>query len=93
MKISSVITQVFFVRWFVVHGLDVFGTTWSGKAYHSNISIFHYKPQTESGQQQLNLYMDRNLRSVAIMIEVASRHIECAHFNSDYSQIPSVAQQ
>ena len=25
------------------------------------------------------------------MIEVTSRHMECAHFNSDYSQMPAVA--
>ena len=31
--------------------------------------------------------MDRHLRSVAIMIEVTSRHTECTHFNLDYSQM------
>ena len=37
--------------------------------------------------------MDRHLRSVAIMIEVTSRHMECTHFNSDYCRMPAVAQQ
>ena len=36
----------------------------------SNLSNFNYKPQAESRQQHLALYMDRHLRSVAIMIEV-----------------------
>ena len=35
--------------------------------------------------------MDRHLRSVAIMIDVTSRQMECAHFNSDYSRMPAVA--
>ena len=38
-------------------------------------------------------YMDRHLRSVAIMIEVTSRHMECTHFNPDYSRMPAVALQ
>ena len=37
--------------------------------------------------------MERHLRSVAIMIEVISRHMECTHFNLDYSRMPAVAQQ
>ena len=39
----------------------------------------NYKPQTEGYQQHLALYMDRHLRSVAIMIEVTSRYMECTH--------------
>ena len=31
------------------------------------------------------------MRSVAIMIEVTSRHTEFTHFNSDYSQMSAVA--
>ena len=37
--------------------------------------------------------MYRHLRSVAIMIEVTSRHMECTHVNLDYSRMPAVAQQ
>ena len=37
--------------------------------------------------------MDRHLRSVAIVIEVTSRHMECTRFNLDYSRIPAVALQ
>ena len=37
--------------------------------------------------------MDRYLRSVAIVIEVTSRHMECTHFNLDYSQMPAVSPQ
>ena len=36
--------------------------------------------------------MDHYLRSVATMIEVTSHHMECTHFNLDYSQMPAVAQ-
>ena len=57
----------------------------------SNLSNFNYKPQLESRQQHLALYMDRHLRSVAIMIEVTSRHMECTHFNPNYSRMPVVA--
>ena len=31
--------------------------------------------------------MDRHLRSLAIMIEVTSRHTKCTHFNLDYSRM------
>ena len=48
----------------------------------SNLSNFNYKPQTESQQQHLALYMDRNQCSVATMIEVTSRHMKCTHFNT-----------
>ena len=39
--------------------------------------------------------MDRHPHTVpvAIMIEVTSRHMECTHFNLDYSQMPAVALQ
>ena len=43
----------------------------------SNLSNFNYKPQAESRQQHLSLYMDRYLRSVAMMIEVTSQHQGC----------------
>ena len=59
----------------------------------SNLSNFNSKPQTESRQQHLGLYMDRHLYLVTIMIEVTSRHMECTHFNPDNSQMPAVAQQ
>ena len=59
----------------------------------SNFNYRYYKSQTESCQQNLALYMDRHLRSVAIMIEVTSRHMVCTHFNLDYSQMAAVAQQ
>ena len=49
----------------------------------SNLSNFNYKLQVGSDRQHLALYMDRHLRSIAIMIEVASRHTECTHFNLD----------
>ena len=39
------------------------------------------------------VYMDRQQRSVAIMIEVTSRQVDCTHFNSDYSQVPAFALQ
>ena len=57
------------------------------------MSNFNYKPQTESQQQHLAIYMDRQKRSVAIMIEVTGRHVDCTHFNSDYSQVPAFALQ
>ena len=41
----------------------------------------------------LPLYTNRHLGSVAIMIEVTSRHTECTQFNLDYSRMPAVAQQ
>ena len=42
----------------------------------SNLSKFNYEPQGVSHQQHLALYMDRHLRSVAIMInEVPTQHI------------------
>ena len=37
--------------------------------------------------------MDRHLRSVAIIIEVTSRYLECTYFHLDHSQMPAVAQQ
>ena len=37
--------------------------------------------------------MDGNLRSVAIMIKVTSRHRKCTHFNLDYSRMPAVTLQ
>ena len=55
----------------------------------SNVSNINYKSQVESQQQHLALYTERHLRSVAIMIEVTSRHMECTHFNLDYSQMPA----
>ena len=36
--------------------------------------------------------MDCHLRSVAIMIEVTSRHTESTHVNPDYSRMPAVTQ-
>ena len=56
-------------------------------------SNYNCKPQTESHQPHLALYTDRHLRSVSIMIKMASRHTECAHFNLDYSWMPAVALQ
>ena len=63
------------------------------ESYCSNLSNFNYKQQVESRQQHLALYMDRHLHSLAIMIEVTSRHTECTHFNLDYSRMPPVALQ
>ena len=51
------------------------------------------KPQVESRQQHLASYMDRHLRSVAIMIEVTNRRTECTQFNLDDSQMSTVALQ
>ena len=59
----------------------------------SNLSNFNYKSQVESRPQHMALYMDRHLRSLAIVIEVTSHHTECTHFNLDYSQMPAVALQ
>ena len=59
----------------------------------NSLSNFNYKPHTESHQQHLDLFIERHLRSVAIMIELTSRHTECTYFNSDYSQMPAVALQ
>ena len=59
----------------------------------SNFNNFNYKPQAESQQQHLGLYVDHHQLSVAIMIEVTSRHLECTYFNLDYSQMHVVAQQ
>ena len=56
-------------------------------------SNLNYKPQTESHQQQSVLYMKRYLLSVVIMIEVTSRHMECAHSNLDYRRMPTVELQ
>ena len=47
----------------------------------------------ESRQQHFALYMDCHLRLVGIMIEMTSRCMRCTRFNSDYSQMPAVAQQ
>ena len=57
----------------------------------SNLSNFNYKPQAESQQQHFALYMYCLLLSLAIIIEVTSRHMECTHFNLAYSQMPAVA--
>ena len=62
-----------------------------GRTCCSNLN--YYKPQTESHQQHLALYMDRHLSLVAIMIEVTSRHMKCTHFHSHYSRMPAVALQ
>ena len=59
----------------------------------SNLSNFNYKPQIESHQQHVASYMECHLHSVAIMTEMTSRHMECTHFNLDYSQISAVARQ
>ena len=56
-------------------------------------NLINYKPQVESRQQHLALYMDRFRPTVAIMIKVTSRRGECTLFNSDYSQLPAVALQ
>ena len=52
-----------------------------------------HKPPVESQQQHLALYMEQHLHSVAIMIEVTSHHMECIHFNLNYSQMTAVALQ
>ena len=57
----------------------------------SNLNNLNYKPQAESRQQHLALYIDRLLRSVTILTEVASRQMECTHFNWNYSRMPAVA--
>ena len=57
----------------------------------SNLSNFYYKPQIESRQQHLALYMDRRLHALALMVEVTSRHMEYTHFDLDYNQMPDVA--
>ena len=59
------------------------------KCVCSNLS--NYKQQTESHQQHLALYTDRHLQSVAIMTEVTCHHMECTHFNLDYTQMSTVA--
>ena len=51
------------------------------------------KSQAESGQQHLALYINRHLRSVAIMIVVTSRHVVCTLWTPDYSQMPDVTLQ
>ena len=53
----------------------------------SNLSNFNYKPQVESRQQHLALYTEPHLRTVAIMTEVTSHHMEYTHFYPDYSWI------
>ena len=37
--------------------------------------------------------MGRHLRSIVVMIEVTSRHVECTNFNLVYSQMSAVALQ
>ena len=59
----------------------------------SNLSNFNYKPQTEGHQQHLASHMERQLLTVAIMIEVSSRYMKCTHFDLDCSQMPAVALQ
>ena len=61
--------------------------------YCSNPSNFNCKPQVESRQQHLALYVDCHLCPLAIMIEVTTRHTECTHFHLDYSRLPAVALQ
>ena len=66
----------------------------AARAYRGELcSNFNYIPQIEGHQQHLDLYMEHPHRSVglAIMIEVTSCHMECTHFNLDYSQVPAVA--
>ena len=60
---------------------------------YKQCSNFNYKPQVKSRQTHLALYSDRHLRSVAIMIEVTSRHMECTRFKLDYSRMLAVALQ
>ena len=48
---------------------------------------------SRSRQQNLALYTERHLHSVAIMLEMTSRRVECTHFNLDFSQMPAVMQQ
>ena len=55
----------------------------AGQSSCSNLSNFNYKPQVGSRQQHQALHVDRHLRSVAIMIEVTSCHMESAHCNPD----------
>ena len=54
----------------------------------THCSNFDYKPQTVSHQQHLDLYIDRLLRSLIVMIAVTSCHMECTDFNLDCSQMP-----
>ena len=54
-------------------------------------SNFNYKPQTESHQQHLGLYMDRYLCALAIVIEVTGRRMKCSHFILEYSRMPAFA--
>ena len=60
------------------------------KCYCCNLSNLNYKPQAESHQHP-GLYVDHYVQSAAIMIEVTSHHMECTHFNLDYSQMPAAA--
>ena len=54
----------------------------------SNLSNFNYKPQVESCQQYLALYLDCYLRALAVMMKVTCRHMEYSHFNLDYGCLP-----
>ena len=49
--------------------------------------------QTKSHQQHVALHMDCHLRSVAIMVDVTSRQMDCTHCKLDYSRMPAVALQ
>ena len=75
-----------------LHTSPVATRAW-GRQLCSNLSNFNYKPQTQSRQQRLVLYMDHHLRSVAIMIEVTSHHTEYIHCNLDYSRMPAASRQ
>ena len=59
---------------------------------HVLCSNFNYKPQADSRQQHLALYMECHLLEVTVMVEVTCRQMECTHFNLDNSRMPAVAQ-
>ena len=44
-----------------------------------NCSNRNYKPQMESHQQHLALYMKRHLHSATVMMDLTSCHTECTH--------------
>ena len=56
-------------------------------------NFINYKPQADSRQQHLALYMNRHLSLVAIMIKVTNRHTKCTHFKLDYIRIFAIALQ
>ena len=56
-------------------------------------SNLNYKPPVESRQKHFALYVDRQLHSVAIMIEEIGHHKECTHFKSDHSRMSIVEPQ